>query len=387
MARANFPKQFRIHCYRDIFTFNIYQIQYMKLVYYLLLVIWLTCITNYSYAQKNPSEYIVKDSTYSMGKVIPLGKGKIQFQRTKKEQPVIYNALEIKEYGYDGKVYESLLINGSQKFLKKIVSGKVILYQDKKLYALKVDTSLILINKGDYRSVISESVKCEGNNQSLLKLSYSKTALSNYIKEHNSGKCNTDNFPYKKFGGYLGYNFLQFNSTFGSSLKIKDNIAVPTLGLFIDLPLYRPRSLFTTTELNWFYGKPLFYSEDQTNTNYSGLNVNGINLLLSGKWLVVQNKMKTYFKTGALFSFINITSPTGLVSTKSNGSFIDISQQEISKSNTFLYGSNSGIGLEIPYKKGKNFHFEFKYLKTFDGSFDFMSMNFSGFSIIGGFNI
>lgn len=359
----------------------------MKLVFYLLLFSWIICIPNHTYAQKNPGEYIVKDSTYSMGKVVPLGKGKIQFQKTKKEQPIIYYAHEIKEYGYDGGIYESLSINGSQKFLKKIIAGKVVLYQDKKLYALKVDTSLVLFNKRDYRSVISESIKCDGSDQSLLKLSYSKSALSNFILDFNIGKCNSDNFPYKKLGGYIGYNFLQFNSLFGSLLKIEDNIAVPTLGFFIDLPLYRPRSLFATTELNWFYGKPLFFNEDQNSTNYSGLNVNGVNLILGGKWLITQTKLKTYFKTGAFVSFISITSPTGLVSTLSNGPVIDITQQEISKSSTLLYGFNTGIGIEFPYKKRKNFHLEFKYLKTFDGSFDSLSMNFSGFSIIGGFNI
>lgn len=359
----------------------------MQLVYNPLLVIWLTCITSYSYAQKTPGEYIAKDSTYSMGKVVPLGKGRIQFQKTKQEQPIIYNAREIKEYGYDGKVYESLLINGSQKFLRKLVSGKAILYQDKKLYALKVDTSLVLFNKKDYRSIIRESIKCEEGNQSLLKLSYTQAALTNYIGDYNIGKCNSGNFPYKKFGSFLGYNFIQFNSLFGTSLKMKDNITVPGLGFFIDLPLYRPRSLFITTELNWFYGKPIFYSEDQTRTNYSELNVNGVNFLLDGKWLLTQNKLKTYFKTGALFSLLSIAPPTRLVSTISNGSVIDISQQEISKRSTYLYGFNSGMGLEIPYKRGKNFHFEFRYLKTFNGRFDSMKMNFSGLSIIGGFNI
>src|SRR4051812_20977299 len=96
----------------------------MKLCAFLLLI-WFTSVLDNSYGQEASGEYIVKDSVYSQGKVLPLSKGRIQFQKSPKETPVIYNALEIKEYSYDKKVFESLIINGNQKFLKRIVFGKV----------------------------------------------------------------------------------------------------------------------------------------------------------------------------------------------------------------------------------------------------------------------
>lgn len=341
---------------------------------------------NHSYAQRKPAEYIVKDSTYSMGKVVPLDARRIRFQKVK-EKPAVYDAREVKEFGYDGKVYESLLINGDQKFLVRIASGAVNLYRDKGLYVLKVDSGLTFFNKKDYRMVIGQSIKCDGSDHSLSKLSYSRAALSNYINAYNLGKCNLDNFPYKKFGGYFGYNFLQFNVTSGNSFNVVESIGAPTVALFYDLPVFKPRSLFLATELNWVHAKPLFYDESQNNTNLLGLNINTVNALINAKWILSQKKVKTYFKAGALISFLNITSTTGLVETVSNGSVIEISREEISKSSTFLYGFNSGAGLEIPYKGRKNFHFELRYLKTFDGSFDSFKMNFSGFSIVAGFNI
>jgi hypothetical protein len=359
----------------------------MKLFYSFLLVIWFACTINNSSAQRNPGEYIVKDFAYSMGKVVPLSKERIQFQKTKSEKPIIYNANEITEYGYEGNVFESIPIKGDQKFLKRIVSGKINLYQDQKLYALKVDSSFIIFNRKDYRSVISESIKCEGNDRSLSRMTYSKVALSTYIKAYNLGRCNSDNLPYKKFGGYVGYSSLQFDVFFGKSVALKDRIAVPTVGVFCDLPLFRPRSLFLTTEVNWLYGKPLFYRENQNNSDYFGLNINGVNSLVSTKWIISQRKIKAYFKAGAVVSFLNVTSPTGLIQTIAQGSAIDISRQEVSKSSELLYGFNSGIGLEIPYKRRQNFHLEIKYIKTFDGRFDSFKMDFSGFSIVAGFNI
>jgi hypothetical protein len=341
----------------------------MKLLYSLLLVTWFTCTFNNSDAQKTPRGYIVKDSTYSMGKVVQLRRGRIQFQRSKKDTPVIYNALEIKEYGDDEKVYESLVINGNQTFLKRIVRGKANLYQGRSLYVLKIDSSLILFNKKDYRSVIGASIKCNGKDQTLSKLTYSKVALRNYVNSYNLNKCNLDNFPYKKFGAFAGYNLFQFNAFFEKSLTLKQNIATPTVGIFYDFPVYRPRSLFLTTELNWLYGKTFFYNENKNNSNYFAVNVNGVNSMFSTKWMLNQQKIKSYFKIGALISFLNTTSPTGVIKTTSNDDVINITRRDISKSSTFLYGLTSGIGMEVPLKKRKNFHFEIRYLKTFYGSF------------------
>lgn len=347
----------------------------------------LTCYVNNLHAQKNSSDYIIKDSTYAMGVVSPLGKEKIQFQLTKKQSPVIYSALDIKEYGHGGEIFESLLIDGNQRFLKRIVSGKVTLYQDKKQFAIRVDSGLIIFNKGDYRSMISQSLKCEDFNASLLKLSYSKAALKNYVEAYNLGSCSTLHFPHKKMGAYLGYNFLQFTTTFNSSLKIKDKIVIPTVGIFVDFPMFRPRSLFLTTELNWYYGKPLFYDEGKSKTSYSGLQVNSINSLIGCKWLINQGNTKTHFKVGGLLSFINLESPTGLIETSLNGSIIEISQLKISETSALIYGLYSGLGFEIPYRDRKNFHLELRYLKSFEGDFDFLFMNYSGVSITVGFNL
>lgn len=358
----------------------------MSLRCYLLLGMIFTSIMNYCCAQRTSKEYIVTDSTLTMGNVIPLGPGEIQFKLSKKDSPVSYTAAEIKEYGYGGKVYESVFVNGSKQFLKKLVSGKTELYQGKRFYALKVDSTLIPFTRTNYRSVLRESLLCEGKDKSLSKIAYAKNSLSNHVADVNNATCNQDQFPYVKFGVFAGYNFLEVNASFGSEIKLADKLSVPTLSLFTDIPVFRPRSLFVTAELNWFYAQPLFYRERGANTNFSGLNVNAFNLLIGGKLLLFPSKIKPYFKTSALFSRVDISSPTGLVETKSDGVTVEAYQKEIRKADAFFYGFNSGLAFEIPLGKRKNFHIEAKYLKSFNGKFDFGSMNFSGFSTMMGFN-
>lgn len=357
----------------------------MKLFYSIILIIGLSCILNNSSAQKRTSEYIVKDSIYSTGILTPLTNGKIQFQKSKKDKPNIYDASQIKEYGYAGKVYESLLINNNQEFFKRIVSGRVNLYKAKRSYSIKNDKGLFLLNKENYRSVIKKSIKCERSDSSLSQLTYSKAALSTYINLYNKDGCHGGDISYKKFGFYVGYDFLQFNVALDNSSKFNETAGGSSVSFFYDIPFYKPRSLFISTELNWLYSKPIFYQENENKTNYFVLNVNGINSFVSLKWAPLQFKVKPYLKTGALISFLNITSPTGLVRTTATKSVIDIYNQDVSAT-TFLYGLSSGIGLEIPFKERKNFHIELKYLKTLSGSVDSFTMDFSGFSIITGFN-
>ena len=358
----------------------------MKLLYIFLLIVGFSCILNTSNAQRKTSEYVVKDSVYSTGIVIPMTNGRIQFQKNKKDKPVIYTAYEVKEYGYAGKVYESLFINGNPEFFKRIVAGTLNLYKGKRAYSIKKDSSLLSFNKKNYRSVIREYIDCERSDVSLSQLAYSKAALTNYLNQYNQYGCRGSYIPYKKFGVYLGYALLQFNVTPKNSPTLSETAGGSSISLFYDLPLYKPRTLFISTEINWLYSKPILYHETENKTNYVAMNINGLNSLVGVKWVVIDGKVKPYLKTGTLISFLRITSPTGLVKTISNGSVIDIYNQDVSASNTFLYGFNSGIGLEIPFKERKNFHAELRYLKTFSGAIDSFTLDFSGFSIITGIN-
>lgn len=359
----------------------------VKLINRLLPFVLFIGIINYTYAQNNPKGYIVKDTVFSIGKVTPRSNNRIQFQLNKRTKPVFYNKTELKEYSYDGKVFESVIINGTSKFLRKFTDGKVVLYYDKEFYAVKSDSLFLIFKRKDFRSEIGKVINCNNDNQSLQNLTYSKKSLSNFIKDYNNDICNANNFPFIKLGVQFGYNFIQFNSLYRSSIEVSDNVAAPAFGFFLDLPLYRPKSLYLTTSITWLQTKPLLYSEVGANTNYCGLNVNGINVLIGGKWFFTKSERGAYINSGLLFSHLDVSSPTGFVSTKTTGSVVDISQGQISKSTTLLYGFSSGVGVEVPVKGKNGFQFELKYLNPFKGTFDSMKMKYSGFSIFCGFNI
>jgi len=362
----------------------------MKLFLYLLTT-WFSIFSKYVMAQKTTSDFISNDSLYKQGKVVPLKNGEVLFQATKRDKPVIYSAYKIKEYSYHGRIYESLNIDGNQKYFEKIVSGKASFYQEKKMHFLKIDSAIIVFDKKNFRSVFKSALNCDGKDQILTKLDFSKGSLSYFINSYNQDYCNSDKLLYKKFGVYVGYNQLQFNAFFTFSddaYKLRSNASSPMIGLFYDSPLHRPRSLIFTLGLDWFYAKTQFYNENGYNTTFSKVTFNGVSSYFSIKWILVKKGIKPYTKVGGLISFLTI-SPAEWITTSSNpdGSVINMSKQSLTKSNALLYGFDSGIGFELPYRYRKNFHIELKYNKTAEGNFNYFSMYYSRLLIAAGFNL
>lgn len=337
-------------------------------------------------AQKNPPGYIVTDSSYIQGNVLPMSNGRIKFSKNRKSEPIIYPAEEIGEYGYDGKVYEAMIIEGTRTFARRIASGQIKLYRHKKAYVLKIDSSLTLLGKSNFRSLLSKKVNCEGNDRLMSKVSYTDASLGSFIRAANDGNCNLNTFPHKRVGAYGGYSLLNIKLNSGSQLSFKEQKGSPTFGLFIDLPFYQRSSLSLSTELNYSNNKPLFYRESFNNTNFMALDMTVTNALIGLKWMIKKNKLKTYLKGGGLISYLNLQSPTGLVATRSNASVIEISTQAITKSDATLFGFNSAAGLEFPTRSRKTVHVEIKYTQAFTGSFDFFDLSYSGLVFVTGIN-
>jgi len=360
----------------------------MKIVGALCVFFFITAIVHSSFSQKKDlQQYIVKDSMYIQGEVFPLKTGtEIVFQRTKRDERVMLSAKDITEYGYEGKIFETLETNKGKVFFQKIVSGNVPLYQGYLQYAIKVDSSFYFFNEEDYRSMLSKVLDFEGVDQSLSKLDYSKKALSNFVRLCNQGECAIDNFPYKKLGVYGGYNFFQFTSSFNNIIQLSGNGASPSLGIFYDFPMYRPNSLFLSTELNWSASKPFLFFESNTATYSLGLRVNSFNSLISAKWVFSRNKIKPYLKAGSLISYVHVSSEDGMIRTRMEGNDIIVFQDDIASSGAILLGFNSSIGVEVPYKNRKKFHVELKYLNLFDGELESFDISISGFSFVVGFN-
>lgn len=342
---------------------------------------------NAAFAQFKFDEYIVKDSSYIQGKVIPLSRDKIKFRVSRREEPIVYTAREIKEFGSAGKIYESLSINGEPNFFKRIVDSETALYRDKKQYILRHNNELIFFNAKNYRSVLQEHLNSKGKDRSLSRLSYSEIALRNFVDACNKGNCNPDIFPHRKIGIFSGYNFLQFNADVDGSSSLNGDGTSVSVGLFGDFPLISPRSLYITTELHFLNAKASLYKERKENTNFLGLDVNAVIVPLGVKWIITQGRINPYLKTGALVSYYRLNAPSVLIETASNGSDIAISRQDISPAGNFSYGFNAAAGAEIPLRNRKNFHIELKYLKSAKSDFDSFKMNFSGMFIIAGFNI
>lgn len=338
------------------------------------------------FAQKKPSDYVVIDSAFVMGSVSMLRNGEVQFQQNKNDKPTIYDANDILEFGYNGKVFESMIIHGNRKFAERIVNEQVKLYKTQANYLIKTDSNLFVLSADNFRDVFSAHFTCDGAEDAATKLDYTKVALRTYIKAFNRVECDLHNFPHSKFGVYAGVSSLQFNVSLESSVDISENALAPSVGLFYDLPLFRPRALYFTVDVNSIYANPLFYSQSQGSTTYLALQVLGASSSVNAKWMFMQQGVRAYLKAGALFAFVATSSPNGLIKSVSNGAAIEVSRVSIANANDIVFGANTSVGVEIPHKGRKNFHLEARYQKVFNGAFDSFTMNFSGYSLVAGYN-
>jgi len=65
------------------------------------------------------SDYIVKDSAQIFGK-ISLVKDKVQIQRSRADNPILYSAGEVSVFSLSGDIYKSLPYKGERYFFKEI---------------------------------------------------------------------------------------------------------------------------------------------------------------------------------------------------------------------------------------------------------------------------
>lgn len=344
--------------------------------------------------QSQPADYIVIDTTYTTGKVDILGWKEIRFQRTRKAPSIKYLATQIKEYGSSGEVYESFRFHDDNLFFRRLVNGSIQLYKGRGVFALKESNTLTFFNKKDYRTVISRYVSLPGDDPVLVRLPYSKTAMKSFIDCYNAGNCDTGDFPHHAFGLMAGIRYLLFNGTIQGSVPgsdpIRDQAAAPTVGLYAEFPFFRPVTHYLTTEVSWFSSKPVFFTQVGTDSYYFGLNVQGLTAQVNVKRRFVQKKMKPFAKGGFLITYMNIQSPTGLLTTYSygsNGSNVIALKSDIPPSSGSLMGFNAGFGIEVPIGLRNNMLVEANYLTTFSQNINpFASLALSGFTITAGYN-
>ena len=343
-------------------------------------------LTNAIFAQQGEKDYVRIDSVYSHGKVVPLGKDKVRFLGLKKE-PVTYTAREAQEYGRNGKTYESLVVRSAEPaFYRKVAGDKTALFKDKRHFLLRHQGELIPLNKQNYRSILSKLPALQDKDHSLAKLTFSEPSLRTFIGDCTIGLCQTDFFPHRKIGLLAGYQTLRISTSFESGIHLQENAATFSMGVFADFPLYRPRWLFITTELHAFNIKTSLYQESAQTTHLLGLDAAGLRIPLGVKLLLTNYRPNFYLKVAGLISYVNLTSSTHYFTTEIHGADVEISRPALQKSQELLWGTQFGLGSEIPVKNRKNFHLELKWTLPARGDFDSFSMNISGISIYAGIN-
>lgn len=336
-------------------------------------------------AQKNHG-YIATDSSLITGNVTLLGKGKYEFRHHRKSKPIVFGPNDIREYGDGGNEYESLLVDGERTFYQRVTNGPVKLFRNKKSYLLGIDDSLIFLTKGNYRSLFQQILVCEGGSSLVNTVSYTSRSMGNYVSRANKAKCTSANLPYRRIGIYMGYNLMNFEMEFSKVNAFTDNAKSFTGGIFFDLPLYKAKSLFLSTELLVTSLKSVYYNQHNNRTEYAGIDMTGIVIPLGVKWLLSNATIRTYLKTGATVSYFKFNSLPEYFATTTNGDIVEVLAEEITADNSLQVGFDAAAGLEIPIGNRKNIHIECKYINAFDGSANSSQMNWSGLFFITGIN-
>ncbi len=339
-------------------------------------------------AQKKSIDHIfIGDSSYHQGWVSLIGKGKLEFKTSDIGKPIIYSLEDLSEYSTHGSTYEAMVIQSKRTFYRRYVNGQVSLYYNRGTYVVKSGNVPTPFRRSNFRSVLSSVIKCEGNDASLFKLSYTKAAIKGIVTSHNSGDCNTDLISYRKFGIVAGYNFITTRASPTGTNKFKETNAAPSVGLFLDLPMAFKKGIYLTLEASGTAFQPSYYNQSPVETAFMVLRINAINASASLKFIRQTGTVKPYVKLGALASFLQINCPTGLLTTETDGTTINVmSMSPFTPTNTTQFGINSAVGVEIPVHRRKNLHLEIRYTRSIGDAMENLDLNLSNIGVTAGFN-
>lgn len=299
----------------------------------------------------------------------------------------VFSLDNVKEYRMEGEIYEALVINSKREFYHRLVTGDVSLYKRRKTYTLKSGDQLKPINRKNFKSVIASTIKCEGSDQSLSRLTFRKTPMKRILIAANEGTCNSDLIPYRKVAVTAGYSIISTSSSPNSAHNLKKTVLAPFIGLFLDLPLAfkRPGSYFSL-EVSGSSFQPSYFVERPGETSFMALRIRAINVSTGFKFIKKTGNMRPYMKFGATSSFLHIECPTGFMTTDVAGSTVNIKQDLMQPNDAIQIGVNGSLGLEIPIQKRQNIHVEVKYLKSLSDVSASVKLGISSFGVGVGYN-
>jgi hypothetical protein len=325
----------------------------------ILLVLIVCSFAEYAFAQ----DYINTNSTYQQGKVSRHGKNSLILRKQGIEGYTTISLDTVNDFKAGGTVYKAFKVNGSRNSFMLLESGRIKMYRAGGTYLLEDSSKVTTFDKKNFRSVLLSTLQCSGRDQSLSRLDWNKKAIKQIVRSYNEGGCNTDAIPHPKFGVVAGYNLMKTTISPVSDWKPSKTNGVPTIGAFMDLPLRGKRSiLFFTLEGNYFSSKPAYYTNFGTKQDFMALDLSGVNTIGSFKLLLNKDdRVKAYLKAGAIMSFLKVSSPTGLIIAKKNGSVVDLDGTlGIVPSSSTQIGFNAALGVEVVLQKRTNLHFELR---------------------------
>ncbi|MCE2994918.1 MAG: hypothetical protein ACK5RG_04710 [Cyclobacteriaceae bacterium] len=324
------------------------------------IIFFLLCQTTYC------QDYIVKDSTYTSGTVKLLSDGSITFKKLKKDLPITYLPGEIKEFGFEGKVFESIVTNSQIKFSERIANArplKVFVYQSQLL--LKVYDSIKIVDKNELLNQVQKYSVCDtyklpkkilSNNKSI---DYNLTKLIKVCKPHK--------LLFNRTLFSLGINQIDIKGDGGllTTERLSGQFTSPSLGLGKEFPFYKPSNLFLTADLNF---NLLSGKVNSTNNPAKKITAHYIILPIGLKWIIADYTVKTYLKGAVVASYSSISADTGVTS---------------SSSSSLQFGLTSAIGIQIPIQKINGIQLELKFIDLAKTSFQEyeLGMTSNSFSI------
>ncbi|MBI3221206.1 MAG: hypothetical protein HYZ44_16980 [Bacteroidetes bacterium] len=312
-------------------------------------------------------DYIVKDSTYTSGTVKLLSDGSITFKKLISDVPTTYSPDEVKEFGFEGKVFESILINSKNIFKERIAYArplKVFVNEDQLI--VRVNDSVRTVNKKDLIQLVQKYSSC-GSYQLPKKILSSRKSIGHNLNMIVKS-CKPRGILFTRTTLLFSINQLEVKGDGGllTAERVVGKFTSPSIGIGKEFPFYKPKNLFLTTELN----VNLLSGKISSNTNTTKqISAHYILLPIGLKWVIANYRIKPYLKGGFLPSYSTISTSTGVAS---------------SSSSALQFGLTSAIGIQIPIQTVNAFQLELRSTDLAKASFQEYELGMTGtsFSIV-----
>jgi len=230
-------------------------------------------------------------------------------------------------------------------------------------------------------------MRCDSCDRALSRLQYSKGSLASFVRSYNAGIPDTRSIPSRKYGIFVGYGVTNFKATSNTRTSFDEKSPAFSVGMFGDFPQQRYRWLTISGELNWLRSSPSLYSGGTGyDTEFFALDMNAFNAALNFKFTTRLGPISPYGKAGGSFSYVLVSSPTGLITTEKTLFVVDIYKERIPNASAGVFGFQAATGIDIPLGGTRNIYLEVKYSRMSNGNYLPITMNYSTVGLVAGFN-